>query len=316
MTLLRPFLLVGVLAWASPAPAQTYTDYGVLTALLTKLSGGKLANDPPQLLALAQNPYCLQYREVATNEFSRRDFLAKLREQILAQAATVSDEIRNVGRMYNLSEYNFATKSFKILTGEFEWESSIGWGDLAYLKTCWKGFPHIVDVLPDWKLIPTQLQVPEDEARSWYAAGKPRVALTVTVKAKGYTLEPMLQPKFIIRGDTLAWKLEIKDPKFQVLKTYTSEDPGRAPAAPSTATSLPPASAMPRGRRTVTVAFNARSQPSVASPLFVTLQPGQTVMVDGSNPEGTWSRVSVPERAGDGWVLNSVLLKNSNPARN
>ena len=42
----------------------------------------------------------------------------------------------------------------------------LGWGDLAYLKTCWKApvgnmfaYPNIVDVLPDWKIVPTQLRV-------------------------------------------------------------------------------------------------------------------------------------------------------------
>jgi hypothetical protein len=39
-------------------------------------------------------------------------------------------------------------------------------------------------------------------------------------------------------------------------------------------------------------------------------------LVTGANPEGTRSLISVPDLADGGWVLNTVLLKNSAPARN
>ncbi len=316
------FVPLCLFAMSIPARAQTNTDYPTIAAILTKVSNGKLANDPQGLLGLAQNPFCLQYGE-ATNEFERRDYLAKLRQQLLARAEELTGEIQNVGRMYDLSEYDFTTKSFKIRIGQHEWQTSIGWGDLAYLKTCWKApvgnmfaYPNIVDVMPDWKVIPTQLQVTEGEARQWYATGRPRAAVTVTIKAKGYTVEPMRQPKFIIRGDTIKWTVEIKDSKLNVLKTYTSEAAkpvSSSPAPAPTASLPPPPPAVPLGTRTVTATFNVRKQPSTASPLSLSVQPGQTVKVNGSNPDGTWSMVSVPGIADGGWVLNSVLVKNSRP---
>lgn len=300
--------LLLLLTLATPfATAASAMDTDSVVGLIAKINPQNLEGNNPQ--GYARTIFCHELAG-ANSDFDLHDAVQRVTTHMKALAQKANPRLEGLTRTFQFYQYDFNKQTLQINRGDYDWARTVPVTNLLDSRNrgCWQnpghmmGMPNVVEALPDWKKIPFVFNIPQQDARGWFQGGPPTAALTVSITADKFMLEPMASPKLIFKGETTEWEL--------VVFNGMGEEVRRLQSSPTAQSTSQQGNVSALGQREAVDIANVRAEPSTQSAILTKIAPGDRLTVQKQTDDAQWSYVVTPDDAA-GWINTPVLLRTT-----